>query len=87
MYAYTIFTAGIIPIVIAGFWKEKLKVTTTGALTAIIVGGITALIMKIYTGGLKNADTASLLNLLPLTVSTVLLFAVSWGERAFRKQM
>jgi SSS family solute:Na+ symporter len=86
MYAYTIFTAGIIPIVIAGFWKEKLKVTNTGALTAIIVGGASALIMKIYTGGVKNADTAALLNLLPLLISTVLLFAVSWIERAFRKQ-
>ena len=86
MYAYTIFTAGIIPIVLAGFWKENLKVTNTGALTAIIVGGTTGLIMKIYTGGLKNADTAAALNLLPLAVSTFLLFAVSWGERAFRKQ-
>ena len=81
MYAYTIFTAGIIPIVIAGFWKEKLKVTNMGALTAIIAGGTSALIMKIYTGGLKNADTAALLNLIPLAVSTILLFAVSWCER------
>jgi SSS family solute:Na+ symporter len=87
MYAYTIFTAGIIPIVIAGFWKDKLKVTGIGALTAIIVGGASALIMKIYTGGFKNADTAALLNLLPLAVSTLLLFTVSWGERVFRKQM
>ena len=86
MYAYTIFTAGIIPIVITGFWKEKLKVTNAGALTAIIVGGTSALIMKIYTGGVKNADTAALLNLVPLLISTVLLFAVSWIERAFRKQ-
>ena len=86
MYAYTIFTAGIIPIVIAGFWKEKLKITNTGALTAIIVGGASALIMKIYTGGLKDADTAAALNLLPLAVSTILLFAVSWGEKVFLKQ-
>ena len=86
MYAYTIFTAGIIPIVIAGFWKDQLKVTNTGALTAIIVGGITALIMKIYTGGLKDANTAAALNLLPLAVSTFLLFAVSWSERVFLKQ-
>jgi SSS family solute:Na+ symporter len=85
MYAYTIFTAGIIPIVIAGFWKDKLKVTNTGALTAIITGGTTALIMKIYTGGLNNADAAAL-NLLPLAVSTILLFAISWGEWTFRKR-
>ena len=86
MYAYTIFTAGIIPIVIAGFWKENLKVTNTGALTAIIVGGASALIMKIYTGGFKNADTAALLNLLPLAVSTLLLFTVSRCELTYRKQ-
>ncbi|MFY9814023.1 MAG: hypothetical protein WAK43_07725, partial [Dehalococcoidales bacterium] len=86
LYAYTIFTAGIIPIVIAGFWREKLKITNTGALTAIVVGGASALIMKIYTGGLKDADTAAALNLLPLAVSTILLFAVSWGERVFLKQ-
>jgi Na+/proline symporter len=86
LYAYTIFTAGIIPIVIAGFWREKLKITNTGALTAIVVGGASALIMKIYTAGLKDADTAAALNLLPLAVSTILLFAVSWGERVFLKQ-
>ncbi len=86
MYAYTIFTAGIIPIVITGFWKEKLKVTTMGALTAIIAGGTIALVMKIYTGGLKNADTAVLLNLIPLAVSTILLFAVSWCERMLKEQ-
>ena len=86
MYAYTIFTAGIIPIVITGFWKEKLKVTNIGALTAIIAGGTSALIMKIYTGGLKNADTAALLNLIPLAISTILLFAVSWCERMLKEQ-
>ena len=31
LYAYTIYTAGMIPIVIAGFYKEKLRVTTMGA--------------------------------------------------------
>jgi SSS family solute:Na+ symporter len=80
LYAYTIFTAGIIPIVIAGFYKDKLKVTSAGALTAIIVGGGSALIVKIYTSGLKNADTAALLNLIPLGISIILLFAVSWTQ-------
>ena len=57
-----------------------------GALTAIIAGGTIALVMKIYTGGLKNADTAVLLNLIPLAVSTILLFAVSWCERMLKEQ-
>jgi SSS family solute:Na+ symporter len=84
-YAYTIFTAGIIPVVITGFYKDKLKVTNIGALTAIVFGGTTALIMKIYTSGLKNADTAALLNLIPLGISITLLFAVSWGQRYLRR--
>ena len=86
MFAYTIYTAGLIPIVIAGFYKEKLRVTSLGALVAIVVGGTTGLIIKIYTSGVKDADTAALLNLVPLFVSIVLLFAVSWVERYFRKQ-
>ena len=86
MFAYTIYTAGLIPIVIAGFYKEKLSVTSLGALVAIVVGGTTGLIIKIYTSGVKDADTAALLNLVPIFVSIVLLFAVSWVERYFRKQ-
>ncbi len=87
LFAYTIFTAGIIPIVIAGFYKEKLKVTNMGALTAIIGGGTSGLIMKIYTGNLKNANTAALLNLVPLFISVILLFTVSWLDRYFRKRV
>jgi len=40
--------------------------------------------MKIYTGGLKNADTARL-DLLPLAV-TPSYFLRSLGERAFRSK-
>jgi SSS family solute:Na+ symporter len=87
LYAYTIFTAGIIPIVIAGYYKDKLRVTNMGALTAIIGGGISGLIMKIYTGNLKNANTAALLNLLPLFIGVILLFTVSWLNRYFRKRV
>ena len=87
LYAYTIFTAGIIPIVIAGYYKEKLRVTNMGALTAIIGGGTSGLIMKIYTGNLKNANTAALLNLIPLFIGVILLFAVSWLNRYFRKRV
>jgi SSS family solute:Na+ symporter len=85
-WAYAIFTAGLIPAVIAGFYKEKLKVTNTGALTAIIVGGTTALLMKIYTNGLKDADKIALLNLIPLFISIVLLFGVSWIGRFSGRQ-
>jgi fructose-specific phosphotransferase system IIC component len=86
MFAYTIYTAGLIPIVIAGFYKEKLRVTSLGALIAIIVGGTTGLIIKIYSNNIKNTDFSALINLVPLLISIVLLFAVSWVERYFRKQ-
>ena len=84
LLAYTIYTAGLVPVVIAGFWKEQLKVTNIGALTAIIIGGLSGLIMKSYTSGLKNADTAAVLNLIPLGISIVVLFGVSWIDRYFR---
>jgi Na+/proline symporter len=86
MFAYTIYTAGLIPIVIAGFYKEKLRVTSLGALIAVVCGGMTGLIIKIYTSGVKDADTAALLNLVPLLISIVLLFAVSWIETYFRNK-
>ena len=78
LFAYTIYTAGLIPIVIAGFYKEKLKVTSTGALAAIIGGGATGLISKI--NNIKYLDLGALL------ISVALLFVVSWLDRYFRKQ-
>jgi SSS family solute:Na+ symporter len=78
MFAYTIYTAGLVPIVIAGFYKDQLKVTSTGALAAIIGGGVAGLISKI--NSIKYLDLGALL------ISVVLLFVVSWLDRYFRKQ-
>jgi SSS family solute:Na+ symporter len=78
MFAYTIFTAGMVPIIIAGFYKDKLKVTSSGALTAIIGGGVIGLISKI--NNIKYLDLGALF------ISVVLLFAVSWLDRYYRKQ-
>ena len=86
LYAYTIYTAGLVPAVIAGFYKDRLKVTSTGALAAIIIGGVSGLVFKIYSSGIKNADTASILTLIPLGISIIVLFGVSWIERYFRNQ-
>jgi SSS family solute:Na+ symporter len=69
LLAYTIFTSGIVIPVIAGFYKEKLKVTSQGALAAIIGGGGTALIIKLLE--VKNLD------LLGLGICIALLFIVS----------
>jgi SSS family solute:Na+ symporter len=84
-FAYTIFTAALVPAVIAGFFKEKLRITNAGALVAIISGGGSALIIKSLTGGIKNADTVAILTLIPLAVSIVLLFSVSWTQYFLQK--
>jgi solute:Na+ symporter, SSS family len=75
LFAYTIFTCGLVVPVIAGFYKEKLKVTPQGALAALIGGGLIGLLGKIP--GL-NIPLKGDLGLLGFAVSTVLLFGVSF---------
>jgi SSS family solute:Na+ symporter len=72
LFAYTIYTAGLILPVIAGFYKDKLRVTPAGALAAIIGGGSAALISKLLE--VKYLDLGSLL------ISIALLFTVSFIE-------
>jgi SSS family solute:Na+ symporter len=74
LFAYTIFTCGLVVPVIAGFYKEKLKVTPRGALTALIGGGIIGLL-----GQLPGLDIPLKgdLGLIGFAVSAVLLFGVS----------
>jgi len=78
MFAYTIFTCGLVVPVIAGFYKEKLKVTPQGALAAIIGGGVIGLIGKIP--GL-DVPLKGDLGLIGFAVSAVLLFSVSFFSR------
>ena len=68
--SYTIFTSGIVIPVVAGFYKDKLKVNSAGALAAIVGGGGTAL-------GIKLAGVQHL-ELLGFGVCAILLFSVSW---------
>jgi SSS family solute:Na+ symporter len=70
LFAYTIYTSGLILPVLAGFYKDKLKVTPIGALAAIIGGGGVALVSKLL--AIKYLDLGGLL------VSGVLLFLVSF---------
>lgn len=77
MFAYTIFTAGLIPVVIVGFYNDKIKATSTGALAAIIGGGGLGLASKIWS--IKYLDLGALL------ASLVLLLFVSWLDRRLRK--
>jgi len=76
LLAYTIFTSGIVIPVLAGFYREKLRVNSLGALAAIVGGGATALVVK-----LKDIDN---LELLGLGVCVLLLFGVSWIARWYR---
>jgi SSS family solute:Na+ symporter len=75
VFAYTVFTCGLVVPVVAGFYKEKLKVTPRGALAALIGGGIIGLLGKIP--GL-DIPLKSDLGLIGFAVSAVLLFGVSF---------
>ena len=76
LFAYTVYTSGVILPVIAGFFKNRLKVTPTGALAALIGGGSAGLISKLL--AIKYLDLGALL------ISGVLLFLVSYIDRQYR---
>jgi len=70
LFAYTIYTCGVIVPIVLGFYKEKLKVTAAGAMASIIGGGLAGLASKIW--GIKYMDLAA------LGISLFLLFTVSY---------
>jgi SSS family solute:Na+ symporter len=76
LLAYTVFTSGVVIPVIAGFYRDKLKVNSVGALAAIIGGGGTALAVELI--------GATQFNLLGFGVCLVLLFGVSWIVRKIK---
>jgi solute:Na+ symporter, SSS family len=78
MFAYTIFTCGVILPVLAGFFRKRLKVTTNAALAAIIGGGLTGLISKMLS--IKYLDLGAIL------VSAGLLIAVSVLDKHFKNR-
>ena len=78
LFAYTIYTAGVILPVLAGFFKNRLKVTPAGALAALIGGGTVGLISKLF--AIKYLDLGALL------ISGVLLFLVSYLNRRFQSK-
>ena len=78
LFAYTVFTCGLVVPVIAGFYKERLKVTPQGALVALIGGGTIGLLGKIP--GL-DIPLKGDLGLIGFGASAVLLFGVSYLDR------
>lgn len=77
VFAYTIYTCGVIVPAIAGFYKEKLKITSNAALLAIIGGGATGIISKIY--AIKYLDIGA------IGISMALLLVVSLIENQLRR--
>lgn len=78
LFAYTIFTCGLVVPVIAGFYQERLKVTWQGALAAMMCGGAIGLIGKIPAVDIPLKED---LGLIGFAVSAILLFAVSYFTR------
>ena len=78
LFAYTVYTAGVTLPVIVGFFRNRLKVTPSGALAALIGGGSAGLISKLL--AVKYLDLGALL------LSAVLLFLVSFIDHRFRKK-
>jgi len=78
LFAYTIYTCGLILPVIAGFYKNRLKVTPLGALVALIGGGSAALFSKIF--DIKYLDLGGLL------ISIALLFTVSFIDNRLKSK-
>ena len=76
LFAFTVYTGGLILPVLAGFFKDRLKVTPVGALVAIIGGGSTALVSKLF--DIKYLDLGALL------ISALLLFVVSLIENKIK---
>ena len=70
IFAYTVYTCGVILPVIAGFFKKRLKVTGTGALAALAGGGTLGIVSKLVS--VKYLDLGA------LALSAVLLLLVSF---------
>jgi solute:Na+ symporter, SSS family len=77
VFAYTIYTCGVIVPTICGFYKEKIKLTSNGALAGMIGGGLTGLASKLLT--IKYLDIGA------IVISLALLLAVSWIENRLRR--
>lgn len=75
LIAYTVYSSGLLLPVIAGFFKDRLGLTPTGALAALVGGGATAIFL-----GQRYP-------LLGMVVSAAFLFGVSWLERRNWRQV
>jgi SSS family solute:Na+ symporter len=70
LFAYTIYTAGVIMPVLFGFFRERLRITSAGALAALTGGGALGLVSKLV--------AVQYLDLGAIALSALLLFGVSF---------
>lgn len=95
LLGYTIFVGGVVLPTLATFFREQIKITPWGALWAIIVGGFSALLGKVYGGAalkailtpsgqsfLKTVLGPQYLSLLPILLSLVVMLGVSLLTRS-----
>ena len=78
LFAYTIFSSGVIPLIIFGFFRYKLKITTAGAIAAILGGGGAGLVSQLF--------KTQYLDIGAIGISIILLFLVSQVENLLRKR-
>ena len=84
LFAYTVYTSGLILPVIAGFYKDRLKVTPAGALAAVIGGGSAALVIKLF--GISTLLGVKYLELGGLLFGALLLFVVSLIDNRVKRE-
>jgi SSS family solute:Na+ symporter len=78
LFAYTVYTGGVILPVMAGFFKNRLKVTAAGALAALIGGGALGIASKLV--------EVRYLELGALAASACLLFLVSFIDNRIKRR-
>ena len=76
LFAYTLYTAGVIVPVIAGFFRERLHVTATGAIAAMVGGGAAVIASKLL--------DVKYLDLWAILISIVVLFTISYIDNRMR---
>lgn len=98
LLAYTVFAGGVGLPTLATFWRERLGVTSTGALSAVVLGGLAALLGELRGGAALRAllgeGGVELLvtllgarwgSILPIILSLAALLGVSRLERRVRR--
>jgi SSS family solute:Na+ symporter len=91
LMAFTVFVGGVAVPTLATFWKDRLGVNATGAFWAVVLGGVVAVMGEFREGavldGVLGSGGTNLLgtvlgpdygSILPVLLSAVVLFGLSW---------